>query len=426
MKPRCRIRHTSPGLRGTTQRSCLLLGLAFLILTSPASAQTDVDCLVGPGLGATLLVPYFEVDLDNPSGLTTIISVNNGLDSETMARVTLWTDWGVPTFGFDLYIPDFGVVPINMRDVMAGRVPSTGDGSNLRDFDNCETTPPVYPNPLLSSTDRDQLRADHTGVLGPRFSSCAGNNNGDNIARGYITIDSTGSCIPAEIDPEVTPEAGRYFKEGGLGLANNDNRLWGDVIYIDPVNNSAQGSEAIALWADAERFNGTNRPTFYGRLRSFDAKDDRVPLPTLWNQRFLNGGPFQGGADLIVFRNPQTSIATAECGSKPPQIPLDAQLKALDESGDNLVNVSITGLLGLVTQRTAVDDFNIPYDAGWLQLDSTLGAWVQPTLSAGSLFSAAFNGTSSGGFQCDNIGATDGEGDNADSGPTARVARSRR
>ena len=34
-------------------------------------------CQVGPGLGSSLLIPYFEVNLDDPSGITTLISVNN-------------------------------------------------------------------------------------------------------------------------------------------------------------------------------------------------------------------------------------------------------------------------------------------------------------------------------------------------------------
>lgn len=392
MKPRCPKR---PYLRS------LILFLTLVMLGSTAGAQTDVDCLIGPGMGATLLIPYFEVDLDDLSGPNTIVSINNGLSSDTMARVTLWSDWGVATFGFDLFIPAFDVVPISLRDVLAGRVPSTGDGFNLRDFDSCETFPPVYSDPLLNATDRDQLRADHTGQLGPRFTSCVGSDTGDNIARGYITVDSAGTCSTAEIDPEVNPSLDNYFVDGGGGIADNNNRLWGDVIYLDPAGNSAQGSEAISLWADPNRFDGSDRPTFYGRLRGFSADDDRVPLPRLWNQRFLNGGSFQGGADLIVFRNPAAPGAPVSCDSTPEQFPLVADLFALDESGGNLIDVSAANPVGLATQRVSIDAFNIPYNFGWLQVDSSVGAWVQPTLKAGNDFSAAFNGAASGGFQCD-------------------------
>ena len=46
---------------------------------------------------ATLLLPYFEVDLSNPSGTTTLFSINNASASAAVAHVTLWTDESIPT-----------------------------------------------------------------------------------------------------------------------------------------------------------------------------------------------------------------------------------------------------------------------------------------------------------------------------------------
>src|SRR5262249_35595954 len=50
--------------------SCLLL-VGLLALVAPASA---VICTIDDVPAATLLLPYFEVDLNNPNGLTTLFS----------------------------------------------------------------------------------------------------------------------------------------------------------------------------------------------------------------------------------------------------------------------------------------------------------------------------------------------------------------
>lgn len=63
-------------------------GAALLILAlgagSPDSAVAK--CSVGGGLGSTLLFPYFEVDLANPGGLTSLIAINNESGLATLAR----------------------------------------------------------------------------------------------------------------------------------------------------------------------------------------------------------------------------------------------------------------------------------------------------------------------------------------------------
>ena len=41
---------------------------------------------------ATLLLPYFDVDLDDPFNETTLITVVNVANFDRIAHVTLWTD----------------------------------------------------------------------------------------------------------------------------------------------------------------------------------------------------------------------------------------------------------------------------------------------------------------------------------------------
>lgn len=69
-----------------------------LLVTSPVFASTstnnDESCDIGLYPAATLLLPYFEVDLGGAPGSqrTTIFSVTNVSPLPQIARVTLWSD----------------------------------------------------------------------------------------------------------------------------------------------------------------------------------------------------------------------------------------------------------------------------------------------------------------------------------------------
>ncbi len=388
------------------QKSYCLLALLILLLTVPAGAQPLLgDCVIGPGLAATLLFPYFEVDLADPAGRTTLLSINNGVSGPVLARVVLWTDWGVPTLAFDVYLPGFDVQTISVRQLFEGTIPSTGEDADLSAFELCDMFPPDHLNPVLSVDQRDQMIADHTGQEGPIFGDCAGEPHADQIVRGYITADVVDECSGVEGDgpgdgPFFTPANADwpYFAEGGdsSGIATLDNYLWGDVIYVDPANNAAQGSDAIAIWADAGLFTDADIFTFYGRYSGWDGRDERVPLPWLWNQRFLNGGSFAGGADLLVFRDTGTPVELATCGNRPSWWPLADSSSSRDEDAANFFFIGTT-TFPVATERVSVSSFGIPYPFGRIQSSfgasgMPMGAWVQPTLTGLGLYSAAFHG----------------------------------
>ena len=380
------------------RKLALPFALTTLLLAAPAGAGSTLgDCMIGPALGSSLLIPYFEVDLTSPNGLTTIVSINNGRDNPTLVRVVLWTDWGVPTLAFDAYLVGFDVLPINLRAVFDGNVPSTGEGADLSGFPFCDLLPPSHVNPVLTELEWQQLRADHTGLQGPVFFDCAGEAYGDGIARGYITVDVIGECNGVEAaegpapSPAFTPAdplGWPYFPD----IAIVDDRLWGDVLYVDFVGNSAQGLEAVAIWADPALFPDPDVFTFYGRYSGWDGRDDRVPLAWLWDLRFLNGGPFAGGADLIVYRDTGAPPEVADCGGTPSWRPLDNSLVTRDEEAGNRTEIPGPSF-PVATQRVDVNSLAIPYPFGWAQIStSPWGSWVQPVLKAGGLFSAAYNG----------------------------------
>src|SRR6202034_4755931 len=59
---------------------CLVL-VGALALAAPMSA---VICTIDAVPAASLLLPYFEVDLSNPNGLTTLFSLNNAAASAAL------------------------------------------------------------------------------------------------------------------------------------------------------------------------------------------------------------------------------------------------------------------------------------------------------------------------------------------------------
>ena len=107
--------------------------LALAGVAGSARAQS-AEPFVGNRPGATLLLPYFEVDLANANGMTTLFSINNSSATAMLGHVTIWSDMGVPVFGFNVYLTGYDIQSINLRDVLTGQVPITAsDGQDPTD-----------------------------------------------------------------------------------------------------------------------------------------------------------------------------------------------------------------------------------------------------------------------------------------------------
>ena len=329
--------------------------LAFAALLAWSLPSAAEICELYDVPAATLLLPYFEVDLNNPQGVNTLFSVNNAAAGAALAHVTVWTDQSMPTLNFDIYLTGYDVQMISVRDIFNGNVPRTAD-RGVDPGDAISPSPPAgatqapnvnpftgpftpgvptefdfgsasgpcvapYNNPALPPFQLTNLRAAHTGQHAPAYGGCLGANYGDNIARGYITVDSVRQCSL------LFPSSAGYFSGG---IADTRNILWGDYFYIDNAQNFAQSETLVhiescnlpafdpARPADFIGFfgNGGRRPegepwcpfkdveyTFYGRYAAVAGKDQREPLPTTFATRFINGGLFDGGTDLIVWRD---------------------------------------------------------------------------------------------------------------------------
>ncbi len=85
----------------------------------------------------------FAVDLDVPYGATTLIEIDNRAAVSRLARVTLWSDGGIPTLSFTVPLAGYDVRTIDLRDVLVrGLLPAAGGSPVCPRRMACATPPP--------------------------------------------------------------------------------------------------------------------------------------------------------------------------------------------------------------------------------------------------------------------------------------------
>ncbi len=388
-------------------RQVVRLAAVCALLSAPASAGVlSRNCRTAEQPAATLLYPYFEVDLQSTNGATTLISINNSSSSSTVARVVMWTDWGAPTLAFDVYLTGYDVQSLNLRDLLRGQLPGTSQiASNegeLSDtsiaFPGCEGNPKAVT--ALGQANWDYLRAAHTGSPLPGSpSQCIGSGRaGSQIATGYVTVDVVNRCSGASVgSKENTPADPAYFAAGGTGLAGNGNVLWGEYFSVNPAKGLSDSQTAVHILADGDAFSPGDY-TFYGRYVNYDSRDDRAPLSSLYYVRYLDGGPFSGGSDLVVWRdNRDANVTARSCGTAPSWAPLgEYQMVAFDEE-ENPTLIPNSQSFPLASQKVHVgsESLNMAENFGWLMIDlwhsdaTHAQGWVGVTMSAEGRFSVS-------------------------------------
>ncbi|HEV7506116.1 MAG TPA: hypothetical protein VGS07_14500 [Thermoanaerobaculia bacterium] len=99
----------------------LCLALASLLgLGGPAFAVIGTIDNVP---AATLLLPYFEVDIAHPGGVNTFFSINNALATAVLAHVTIWSDQSIPVLDFDVYLTGYDVGWVYINGQTTGDLP---------------------------------------------------------------------------------------------------------------------------------------------------------------------------------------------------------------------------------------------------------------------------------------------------------------
>jgi len=378
---------------------------------------------------ATLLLPYFEVDVDNPvSGVNTLFSINNASSTAVLTHVVVWSDQSVPVLDFSVYLTGYDVQTISLRDIFVnGIVPTTasagqdsagdtispqGPVSQDINFASCTALP--YSQPRIGAGFRAHLQAWLQGLPSPSTGSCAGSKQQDGILRGYVTVDTVNACnffFPADWAIYAS-------------FITDQNVLWGDYFYTNEAENFAQGETLVHIESCPTCFVPGDH-TFYGRYNGANADDGREPLPTTEAVRFVNGGGFDGGTDFLIWREGNASAASYSCALQGPSswYPLEStQIVIFDEQEQPVTaeeclsgDPTCEQIVVIPNEANRIDvaaDLLSPFNFGWVYLnlqhpdiiaaygDDDAQSWTTAVMDASGRFSVGFDA-----IQLDNANA---------------------
>jgi hypothetical protein len=306
----------------------LIAASAFAGTVPPAAnvmvvSDNNAGCDIGQYPAATLLLPYFEVDVSQPAtkAVNTIFTIINTSRTPQIARVTLWTDLGYPGTWFNVFLTGYDAQTVSLYEVLArGRYPVTSFKVEAG-----SASAPNVENPNFLS---DSLCPQFGGLTSPVFlqrlqkifttgerdePGCRVGTEHKN-AVGYATIDVINSCAT------TSPLDHAYWTDVLL----YDNVLTGEYERIYPestLGNYAGGNPLVHIRAipeggPASSDPGTGLPyTFYDRYTPAGARkhDRRQPLPSVFSARFIQGGTTGFQTNYVMWRETLTSSQPAEC-----------------------------------------------------------------------------------------------------------------
>ena len=376
---------------------------------APATLDNDSTCDISTAPAATLLLPYFDVDLEADAGAgdTTLFTVTNVSALPQVAHVTVWTDLSAPVLDFNIFLTGYDVQAINLYDILVrGRIAEPGttsdsdegarsadnDANALLNIDDCDRLAVRVPGDLLA----DIQEALTDGQVG----SCTlGTNQGDGHARGYITIDVASQCGVA-----LPTDAG--YAETQILF---DNVLVGDYQQVDPANNFAQGGPLVHIRAIPEggapdesnvlpEFT-TNLPrTFYSRYQDGGTADRRQPLPATFAARWIQGGGTGFETSYKIWREGVTD-GSVTCDMDANAAMGVTEIVRFDEAEnpetftpDDIISPAPEGDVALPeTSNNSVDDedFFPPNE------DGAVGGWMYLNLNNGDIAGTSPAGTAS-------------------------------
>ena len=420
-----------------------LFGATFTS-NNPTTTNNDDNCDIALLPAATLLLPYFEVDLNNAAGAgeTTIFTVTNTTNVPQAARFTLWTDYAYPAITFHIYLTGYDVQSINLYDVIRrGQIaPNDGTGSDVspvgslsgtgeNDRDNprlneasCVNLPVQLPSVFITR----MQQAFTQGVIPAAGSTpeCRNAGNAHTNAIGYVTVDVVNKC-----DVSMPSEA-NYWEDD---LAY-DNVLIGDYIQVNGAQDYAQINPLVHIRAVPEGGTydasaATNLPrTFYSAFNATGAagSDRRQPLPSTFAARWIGGGPALFQTDLKIWREARTGVGAACTQYGGNALMTSTEIVRFDEEENPETFVPVQHPLIPASARISVSDDDVFPPAssgdigGWIYLnlddfetDATARQnWVTVSMRAEGRFSgdtdaqALGNGCSAPATQSSAVGGT--------------------
>jgi hypothetical protein len=295
---------------------------------SPATTNNADSCDLGNFPAATLLLPYFEVDVTGPLKRTLLVTVTNTSEQAQIAKVILWTDWGYPVLDFNLFLTGYDVQALNLADILVnGFIASPRGGPSVGTAPG-ELSRPNAANPNFASTVSNfcgegalpgpipgSLRADVRSALTNGTAAACGTTRIGGVhpfAAGYVTIDVVSTCTT------TLPTEEAYW-----GQLLYDNVLMGDYEQINSdsaTGNYAGGNPLVHIRAipgggPAGATPTVNLPyTFYDRLTPRSGphtRDRRQPLPSAFAARFIEGGTGAFNTNLKIWREGATGPGAA-------------------------------------------------------------------------------------------------------------------
>lgn len=379
---------------------------ATFLTGSPASTNNDDTCDISVAPAATLLLPYFDVNLVNGQEDDTLFTVTNVSNLPQIAHVTVWTDRSYPVLDFNIFLTGYDVQSISMFDVLVngqlsgplgttsdrdpGERSADNDDNPLLDISNCDILARVIPAPSRAAI----VSALTTGVYSPGGCGTAsriGNLQADGHARGYVTIDVAESCgtdFPTDL---------LYYSTEILF----DNVLIGDYQQVDRANNFAQGNPMVHIRAvpeggdvgttGAPGFETNFDRTFYSRYQAGGVADRRQPLPSTFAARWINGGTGSMNTSFKIWREGVTgnTLACAPYGANAALavtelVRFDEDENPTTFTPDVIISPVPEGGVSLPeTSQTDVDNSGDIYPpnpdgavAGWMYLNLDHGAAV--------------------------------------------------
>lgn len=305
---------------------------------APATTNNDDSCDIGVTPAATLLLPYFEVEVNEPvtTARTTLFSITNTSYKPQIAHVTLWTDWSFPVIDFNIFLTGYDVQSINLYDLLGGGgrpgfiASPTGTSFNTTPANNNTQVPGGFATPAANNANpnflttaaadcaalpgnipplllQDAVALLTTGRSTGNIISCPTTTGGTTQAQvggnhpgraiGYATIDVAATCSIA------LPTDENYYTTEILF----DNVLIGEYYDVNPdpattgaaAGNYAGGNPMVHIRAIPEGGPAgaaavpTNLPyTFYDRYTpaATPRVDRRQPLPSTFAARWISGG----------------------------------------------------------------------------------------------------------------------------------------
>jgi hypothetical protein len=231
--------------------------LLLLTLAPVATAVTlanDDSCDLALLPAATLLLPYFEVDLESAAIASTRFTITNVTSAERSAQVTLWTDRGYPVVSVHLALTGYDQEVIDLFEVIT----------------------------------RERIGE---AFIGGEAGGCSGISGFHVRAIGYATIDVVAPGTNASVSDSVywTRDL-RYDNAltGDYQTTRGADATGGPLVHIRaiPEGGTPETRRALPAVYDA----GFAR-TFYARHQSRDTArlDGRQPLPSRFTSHWIQG-----------------------------------------------------------------------------------------------------------------------------------------